>query len=408
MKKIWFILGRETLLSAAELYALLPRANLRISGPIGFYSGPEKAEDLMKRLGGTIKIGVEIANDLSLEELKNKIIADLLLKYGKLVFGLSSYVQSNNLFNVNAIKNLGYEIKNSLKASERSARLIIKDSVVLPGATIQAEKLVERASEYLIYQEPETKKFALAKTVALHPFAEWGERDFGRPGRDAKSGMLPPKLARMMLNISGLNLNSHILDPFCGSGTIITEAMLLGFNKITGSDLSDTATRDSETNVNWIKNDKNLNSSSEVSIMQADVRDLPRKISNQSIDGITTEPFLGPPLRGNEKPSELALNAAALSELYTDAFASFSKILKSGATVIFIFPQINLCGKIYRTAETVLPKIKKLGFMPENLLPKNITSDLFVLYRRPDQFVGREIWKFNLYQDGTGFKFSSN
>lgn len=392
--KFWFVLGREPLLSAAELFSLLDNESITISSPLAWSEGKLDAAKLMRQLGGVIKIGKELKGDLNWADIKKAVTSDLLKNPGKLIFGLSAYQGLTEQISAAEIKELGYDIKNDLKQQERSARLINKDSLALPAATIAATNLVARGSEYLIWEDPQTKKFALAKTVAIHEFAEWGERDFGRPSRDAKAGMLPPKLARIMLNLANLSLNSNILDPFCGSGTILTEAVLLRYNKITGSDVADVAIQDSQANVAWIKQDKNNEILSAVSLIQTDVRDLSRKISNESIDGIITEPFLGPPLRGQETPGELVANTMALSNLYIEAFQSFTKILKPGAVVIFIFPQFVMKNKIYRTAEAAVSKIKKFGFRPEPLLPATISPEPFVLYRRPHQFVGREIWKF--------------
>lgn len=62
-------------------------------------------------------------------------------------------------------------------------------------------------------------------------------RDYGRPARDARVGMLPPKLAQIMLNLSVKDEKSGtVLDPFCGTGVLLQEAALAGFDFI-GSDI---------------------------------------------------------------------------------------------------------------------------------------------------------------------------
>ena len=51
---------------------------------------------------------------------------------------------------------------------------------------------------------------------------------------------LQPKIARCMVNLSRVkvdNINGHIYDPFCGTGTILIEAGLIGVKKIFGSDI---------------------------------------------------------------------------------------------------------------------------------------------------------------------------
>lgn len=48
-------------------------------------------------------------------------------------------------------------------------------------------------------------------------------------GLHAYKGKFYPQLAKALINISGVSLGSRILDPFCGSGTVLLEGMLNGF-----------------------------------------------------------------------------------------------------------------------------------------------------------------------------------
>jgi|GEM_PF-3821139 len=54
--------------------------------------------------------------------------------------------------------------------------------------------------------------------------------------RDMGVGMLPPKLAQIMLNLS--DSNGSVYDPFCGLGTILIESANMGYSEIFGSDIS--------------------------------------------------------------------------------------------------------------------------------------------------------------------------
>jgi len=56
-----------------------------------------------------------------------------------------------------------------------------------------------------------------------------------RPGFQPDS--LHPKLARAMVNLSGIHGRATLLDPFCGSGGILIEAGLMGF-PVRGYDVS--------------------------------------------------------------------------------------------------------------------------------------------------------------------------
>ena len=225
--------------------------------------------------------------------------------------------------------------------------------------------------------------------MAVQEFEEYSRRDYGRPVRDTKSGTLPPKLAQMMINLAQAPKGSVILDPFCGSGTVLQEALLLGYQVI-GSDQSEKAVADTKKNLEWFiesqkSNLKSQNYNSEVKnfkVFLTDVRQLGQQINQ--VDAIVTEPYLGPALRGQESLSEIKSIVAELEKLYLDAFGVFEKILKPGGKVVIVLP--------YFTKHNLKPEIQtalgQLGFERLN------QEDL--IYSRPDQKVWREIvvWGF--------------
>ena len=111
------------------------------------------------------------------------------------------------------------------------------------GYLAETNKVLEKGGELVVFVRSDTT-FDLGRTETVQDFKTYRLRDIGRPRRNAKRGMLPPKLARMMINIASPKHNDTILDPFCGSGTIIHEAFLLGYKNIIGSDISEKAVRD--------------------------------------------------------------------------------------------------------------------------------------------------------------------
>ena len=110
----------------------------------------------------------------------------------------------------------------------------------------------------------------IGRTCAYQDVDLYAARDIGKE-RDMEVGMLPPKLAQMMVNLSvedrgqrtedrkeGFkNLASHlspltssgIYDPFCGLGTILIEAANMGYARLLASDLSPEMVRATEMNV---------------------------------------------------------------------------------------------------------------------------------------------------------------
>lgn len=389
--KTWFLLGREPLLSAAELFCLLEikdNETYEYKPPFLIVSR-ETDKNLMQKLGGSIKIAEEVGTGFNENDLLDRIRTILLRSTGKITFGISLYGKN---VSQKTVGEWGKQLKKELKNEGRSVRYIFKNETTLSSVTVEKNGLVDSGFEFIVNQNG--SNFSFARTLAVQPFESFGQRDFGRPGRDSESGMLPPKLALMMLQIGGISEKTTLLDPFCGSGTIITEALLQGTKNIFGTDLSEKAVLDTKNNLQWQKGKLPDTSDSIIEITVADVKNLGKTLKPKSIDLITTEPYLGKPLRGSEKDEELKKQANELLSLYIDAFSEFKKILKPNAKIVFIVPQFITKGMPVVISDKLVNEIKKFGFEPEPLLPAKIFSSPFIVYRRPDQRVAREIWKF--------------
>jgi len=239
--------------------------------------------------------------------------------------------------------------------------------------------------------------------LAIQDFASFSLRDVGRPRRDKKSGIIPPKLARMMINITQKRENQVLLDPFCGSGTIIQEAILLGYKNIIGSDINPRAITDTKDNLHWLFEHfpEIKRNSSHIKIFSADVRQIAKYLASNSIDAVITEPYLGPPLF--KKPDIFFIKKifSTLSPLFLEAFSQFREILKPQGTVTLIFPAFEINGEI-KFMETI-EKIESLGFQRKEFLSRdllakfmiNLTNRGTILYGEEKQFIKREILSFS-------------
>ena len=98
----------------------------------------------------------------------------------------------------------------------------------------------------------------------------------------------------------------RLLDPFCGTGVLLQEAMLLGFD-VYGTDLSEKMIRYSRDNLNWIQDTARM--TSPWYLHEGDAMNTQWR---QPIDAVACETYLGQPF--SAPPS-----AEKLAQLYRDA-----------------------------------------------------------------------------------------
>lgn len=395
MKKYFFILGTNSNLSLAELTALFPDNKWEIYGTAAISEFPQEVdyEDLMKKMGGTIKIGeiiknISLANRHALSDLVKKelmIEAKKDKNLARFNFGFSFYGKQKlpgDFFK------LGLAIKKDLKQIGIASRMVTSRDPILSSVVVEQNKLIEQGVEICLIVEK--GRVYIGKTLAVQFFKELSKRDFGRPSRDDHSGMIPPKLAQIMINLARRAdvdfKNKILLDPFCGSGTILMEAYLMGFKDIIGSDLSDKAVSDSKNNIDWIIALKKDSSKNNINIFQSDVLQLSSKIKHNLISYVVCEPYLGPQ-RGYKKFDEVV---DELNILYSDALKVLFELLPKGARVCMIWPQFRAENKIWK----LNPNIGKFKMRPTLDYGDDKTDKKerdTVVYGREEQKVWREI-----------------
>ncbi len=389
----WFVLGREPLLSYAELAAVFGFAD-----GVGEYAPPlyltdETYDDaFMNELGGVIKMGREVARAVTTEQLEPFLRSYLAAKEGRALFGLSVYVHPNapsaarSRIALPWVVTLGKRLKQALRDEGVSARYVLNESIALSSASVANNKLVGKGVEFLLFLDRDGT-WRVGITSAVQPFAAWSDRDYGRPGRDDLSGMLPPKLALMMINLAGSAKDEVLLDPFCGSGTIITEALRVGYTRLIGSDVSVKAVEDAARNVEWfLKKHADISVRPELAVR--DVRSLSEHIAPGSIGAVVTEPFLGKPKRGREARVELEAEMKMLSVLYAEALAVMYKLLKPSGRLVMIVPRFEAPGGAVRMT-SFMENAKRIGFK----LDPVVQNAERLVYARSEQRVAREIWR---------------
>lgn len=412
MHKYFFVLGRNFDLSKTEIITLLNILNFNpkiilISKEVLIIETAEKmdAENLLKTLGGTIKIGEILENYPTDEFIKNykTLLIDINLlsqlfdpSLQKLTFGFSFY-KNDTAENINQIyppiMKLLPEIKHFLGQSYK-VNFFKSHERYISSVSVNKNKLLTDGFELIIITTE--KEVFLGKTLSVQDFEDYSFRDYQRPERDMNEGIMPPKLAKIMINLSGADKNQAILDPFCGNGTIIQELILLGFKNIIGSDFSKDQVLKTIENIDWLfEKYQNLKKQEfNIKIFESDVKILKNKVAENSIDAIITEPFLGSSNLKHFSPERVEEEIRTLEKLYFSAFLEFKKILKSDGKIVIIFPVFKSGGKEHFL--NILPQILRLGFSIKDL-QSEVTPRGSIIYSRPNQLVNREIFVYEKY-----------
>ncbi|MBU4455292.1 methyltransferase domain-containing protein, partial [Patescibacteria group bacterium] len=396
--KYFFVLGTNPTLSIAELSAVFGLNNKNTECPTGrlasenvFLIESNKAIDgsaLIKKIGGTIKIGIinqealQFGGQAGIKDydgIKNNITEMLKDEQpeGKFKFGISYYGKAK--FN---IKPLAMEIKNYLRERGISCRWVTSREPTLSSVVVEQNKLIGKGIEIVLIESE--GEVLIGRTLAVQPFKELSFRDYGRPARDDYSGMLPPKLAQIIINLAALpplrmgvrgdlfaapEGEVSLLDPFCGSGTILTEAMLMGCKNLIGSDISPKAIQDTEKNTQWIKTKFQVSPVAHRAAGQASFKfqlfnksaiELSKFIKPNSAHAIVTEPYLGPQ-RGAH---DINKTIKELENLYGKALAEFKKVLKKDGRVVMTWPIF----RITHNAQRITPDLS--GFKIINPIPE--------------------------------------
>ncbi|MBW7956200.1 hypothetical protein H3C66_05780 [Patescibacteria group bacterium] len=377
MDTFLFLLGRTPELSVRELVSCQLEGKLLRDQ---IYQVERDAADeaalieQFQQLGGSLKLLKVVGQFTNLaEEDLSKYVTAYLAQFDRPTFAVGE------LFRETFPKIQPTDVKQALKEQGISSRFI--DA---PREGLSAAVLLHQEVEELIVIRVSESQTLFAKTLAVQDIDDWTRRDREKPYADRKKGMLPPKVARMMVNI-GLGELSKVsdaapvvYDPFCGSGTVLMEAACLGATVI-GSDLDQNSVAGSTANMDWLADTYQMDVDS--TIFQADVTHVQADQLDQAPNLIITEPFLG---KQKPTPHQLPNVFRGMEKLYLGAFRQWRHLLADNSIIVIIFP-LSQDGKNNYSLESIIDKIATLGY--------TATSEP-CLYHRPQAVIQRQIWTF--------------
>ncbi len=388
-----YILGRQPAIGLAEIESLYGSENIQ---PAGYFAVDVSSENEINfsRIGGALKVAKKLtvleSTDWSeIQKHLKKTSAEHARKLpeGKLKLGISTYGLKVSPPKITA---LGLEIKKSIRSSGRSVRLVPNTETSLNSAQILHNKLTSQLGWELLIIKNGTSTI-IAQTTAVQDIDAYTLRDRGRPKRDARVGMLPPKLAQTIVNIAAAQQSisaydnssehtSRVLDPFCGTGVVLQEAALMGY-QVYGTDIDERMIRYSRDNLNWLTETHKLRF--DWYLHEGDATDTKWQ---QPINIIACEGYLGRPF--TSVPSN-----EILLKTINDCDTILKKFLKNLANQInkddrmcIAVPAWFVGNKIHHLK--TLDQLTDLGYNRISFVHSN---DKDLIYHRDGQVVGREL-----------------
>ncbi|MBD3406760.1 MAG: methyltransferase domain-containing protein [Candidatus Lokiarchaeota archaeon] len=436
-----FILGKNWLLSLAELILYLQDRDLIVkvrdhSRNVAIIEMNQRLDleqivEIQSALGGCFKLGEVITTyekDLVTDAFPRKGKPDKSARktmqrcdwtekiwknrrYNKVKFGVSTYPMIDRKPDVDLRKftyGLNQWIKNKLLADGiRKASFFIYDepdrrdkrraSVALWPHTIARHGLLVPPNAEILATFTDSKLY-LSKTVVVYDSQLQKYRDESRPYVSAEIST-SPKICRTLLNFAGARPGETVLDPFCGTGTLLMEAIMLGIRAI-GIDVDPDVLQGAHQNIMWLSRD--LGEHVDFELIRGDSRQVV-DILHEPVDSVAFEPHLGPVLE--EKPDAKTADEIIedLTELYNTVLRGLSEVLKPRGRVGMTLPLIKSTKDIHSIdiSRILLGTDFEIGLLlPDSMLDKSLARDSRIVInpnrdrlpeRKMGQLVQREL-----------------
>lgn len=385
-------LGRQPALSLAELESLYGAPALTRAGSQSVIVDVDPAKIDFNRLGGAIKLCqvVHILDTIQWRQIE-KYLFDALpkqadqLEEGKLQLGLST--QGFDI-NIRQLEATGLNLKKMIRKSGRSVRLVPNKELELNTAQVHHNKLTSpHGWEVLIIRDYD--RTIIAQTVQVQDIESYTYRDRERPKRDARVGMLPPKLAQIILNLAAGPTSADksgqvVLDPFCGTGVLLQEAVLMGYMPY-GTDLEQRMIDYSQQNMDWLGDKYKVDTTT----TKLEKGDATNHTWQRPVDIVAGETYLGKPFTSAPAPEPLAQTIADCNLIIKKFLKNILAQVPSGTRLCLAVPawSTGANSKQFKS----LPLIDQIDDLGYNRISFEHAGDTELIYHRPDQYVARQL-----------------
>ncbi len=408
------ILGRQPHIGLAELESLYGATKIIPLSHGGALVDVDPCLLAFDRLGGSIKFCKVLAklDYAGWDKIEDYLINQsplhaTAMPEGKMYLGVSAY---NFDINPKTVFKTAVKIKQAIRAKTgRGVRVIPNVSLDLSSAQVIHNRLtLTNGWELVIFKDKQST--IIAQTVKVQNITAYARRDQARPFRDSKIGMLPPKLAQIIINLASGPLppeaalsvcdippdqsipknyfvGSLLLDPFCGSGVIIQEAMIMGYNCL-GSDINPRMIDYTKRNIDWLRNQPK-SPLPPAATLQLEVADATNHNWEGRLSMIASETYLGRPLsKAPVQSSDIRQQIEECNRIVKQFLENLAPQINSKTRLCIGVPSWQLAdGSFYHLP--VLDSLETIGY--NRLSFQHSGADDQLIYFRKNQIVAREL-----------------
>ncbi|MCB9809501.1 hypothetical protein H6771_00805 [Candidatus Peribacteria bacterium] len=389
------VLGRNAVLSRTELsrsarelwtddeISLL--TDLQVENPRSLPKAP--AQLFLDRLGGTQRLAVQLQVAATVEQSVSVIVDHIALHYPELfpqgdhkyLLGLSSYGMGKSL-------NKKYMQSITHALGELPHKWVNEGTQNMTSGRYFHEKVGHKGAEYIVHQT--TEGIGVYHTVANQNLRNYTLRDRHKEG-DSTMGMLPPKLAQILINLAQPAPGTTIVDPFCGSGTVNTEAAIMGYPTL-GSDQSKEHIKMAQRNWNFLSEKFRFSTDSgRFTIADATERDYPQGV-------MVTEGWLGQNFTSRPSKDAAAREAEQVVALWQRLFLTLEKAPID--RIVCCWPVWYCRDGAVKVDKKILALAKRSHYTPVAFCDGSLGQ----VYAREGAYVGRWVQVLQRAQDLPG------
>ncbi len=357
--KHFFILGRNPILSKAEIFSYLETSNIEFSEVFfkeNFLILECEAKFNIQDFGGVLKLGK--INFTGSEKEFEKFLE-------------KNDLADKNKFTYAIIGNVEEDIFKEKFKKQKQKALIKRGGKSIKLQTHDFAKIANAEFEFFIYNL--NNQIYFGSVSDDYSYSEVKKRDMKKPVR-RESLAISPRLAKILINLSQVKKGQLLLDPFCGVGGILIEALIREIN-VYGSDKDHRAIEQCKDNLRWLEKNYKIKATHQLFNKNA------VNIRRIQADGIATEPALGELQKSKARDETARRIIRSFENLIIPVLKNLIKTTKQNSKIVITAPYIRDFSvnweRIYRATGLIIHQIKNL--------------ELQIKEVRPDQFVGREV-----------------